>query len=601
MTITVDQLEAAHWLVVGTTGSGKTYLARGLLEQLRRADRRVGAVDKLGKLWGLTLSANGTGPGLEFVIFGGKRAQVPMRPDQGAVIGRLFVEQNIPAIFDLSQWKAPDSERWVADFSEAVFAANTTALHLVFDEAQSWVPQNGGGPAYDAVRLLAEQGRGNGINLLLTAPRMAGLDANVRGAIAAMVAMRQTLDIDIKRTAETIGAHLTIDDRAFRTELPTLPTGTGYVWSPTGARIERVAFTPNTTFDSSRTPRHGDTPPAPIAISSSLVDELRAALMPPVETEKPESQKSGFPHADTHAALEARISELEAIVADQRAELEHLRGVDAECEAYSAGLTALDQLVRSIQSGEFRANLHSGDADFKKHLSRVSDAAAGSQGKGSSPPIAGMPERGDADVPHEAPAATSASAGPAADVGAFAAAAKTRGGATIRIGAPAAGDVDLPPRRIRILEAIAAADGVMKTSTPSRRVVAWLAETMPSSSTFEKDLGALRTLGLIDYPAAGLVTLTRPGRDRLGRRPVAPATRDALLALIARKLPPRRADIIRALWPIRDDVTRKDLARYLNISPSSSTFEKDLGALRTLGLIDYPAQGMVQLAAVFRA
>ena len=569
MTITVDQLEAAHWLVVGTTGSGKTYLARGLLEQMRRADRRVGAVDKLGKLWGLTLSADGTGPGLEFVIFGGKRAQVPMRPDQGAVIGRLFVEQNIPAIFDLSQWKAPDSERWVADFSEAVFAANETALHLVFDEAQSWVPQNGGGPAYDAIRLLAEQGRGNGINLLLTAPRMAGLDANVRGAIAAMVAMRQTLDIDIKRTAETIGAHLTIDDKAFRAELPTLPTGTGYVWSPTGAGIERVAFAPNTTFDSSRTPRHGDTPPAPIAISSSLVDELRAALTPSVNPEKPEIQNSGFPHADTHAALQNRIAGLEEIIADQAAELEHLRGADAECEAYSAGLTAIDVLVRSIQSGEFRANLHLGDANLHE---------------------AALPE-----VTAVLPPAP-----PAADVAAFASAAKTRRGATIRIGS-AAGDHSLPPRRVRILSAIVAATNLLNTSTPARPVVAWLAETVPSSSTFEKDLSAMRTLGLIDYPGSGRVALTKAGIAAAGPAPAAPVSRGGLLSLIARKLPPRRADIIRCIWTRREAVSRAHLADELRISPSSSTFEKDLSAMRTLGLIDYPAQGFVQLAKVLSA
>lgn len=371
--IALDQLEAAHWLVVGTTGSGKTYLARGLLEQLRRADRRVGVVDKMGKMWGLTLSADGTGPGLEFVIFGGKRAQAPMTPDQGALIGRLFVERNLPAIFDLSQWKATDQERWVADFCNAVFAANETALHLMFDEAQSWVPQGAGGPAYEAVRLLAEQGRGNGINLLLTAPRMAGLDANVRGAIGAMVAMRQTLDIDIKRTAETIGAHFPVDDKAFKTQLPTLPTGTGYIWSPTGSGLERVAFPANSTFDSSRTPRHGDTPPPPIAISSTLIDELRAALAPPAE---PESQKSGYrdPTAIDQeqlqlrsdlSAAEVEIDRLQGIIADQRAELEHLRGVDAECEDYSRGLTAIEELVLAVRSGTYRANLHSRDADLQ--------------------------------------------------------------------------------------------------------------------------------------------------------------------------------------------------------------------------------------------
>lgn len=407
--LTVDQLEAAHWLLVGTTGSGKTFLARGLFEQLRRADRRVGAVDKLGKLWGLTLAANGKSPGLNFVIFGGKRAQIPMTPDQGAPIGRLFVERNIPAIFDLSQWKASDQERWVADFATAVFETNETAMHLLFDEAQSWVPLGGGGAAYEAVRLLAEQGRGNGINLLLTAPRISGLDANVRGAMAAMVAMRQTSDVDSKRTAEIVAGHLAIDVKAFRAQLPTLPTGTGFVWSPTGTGLERVSFPANATFDSSRTPRHGDTPPPAIAASSALVEELRAALAPPPPTrDKAKQSPASSDDSSELMRARARIVALETEVADLKADL---ATVNREADCWVAGIEDINALALLVQEGrspgqltladrdDEHANLHPGDADSSELAAAHGDAAATVEGASQKAALITLPA---VDAPEQA-------------------------------------------------------------------------------------------------------------------------------------------------------------------------------------------------------
>ena len=542
--ISLDQLEAAHWLVVGTTGSGKTYLARGLLEQLRRADRRVGAIDKLGKLWGLTLAADGQAPGLEFVIFGGKRpGAIPMTPDQGAQLGRIFVDRNVPAIFDLSQWKAADQERWVAAFANELFYANETALHLLFDEAQSWVPQGGGGPAYEAVRLLAEQGRGNGINLLLTAPRLSGLDANVRGAIAAMVAMRQTSDVDSKRTAELVAGHLAIDARAFRSDLPTLPTGTGFVWSPTGSGLERVAFPPNATFDSSRTPRHGDTPPAPIAISSALVDELRAALAP-------------APRPDDVIPADERDEQIAQLLSEKLRDLGHIASLERQLRVVNERVR---QAVEAL-TDDFLDRLFEDDHSEFEH----GGVAADSERKGPSPAATSRPERADVDVAHKAPAGTS----------------------------------PLPPRRLRILAAIAWSAAYLKRPDVPRTIVAWIADVSATSSSFANDLGALRSTGLVDYPGAGLLGLTLAG---LAAAPAVrrPRTRGELWAGIHPKLPPRQVAIVENLWS-GERKAREQLATDVGASPSSSSFANDLGRLRSLGLIDYPESGIVHLAELLR-
>jgi hypothetical protein len=366
--VIVDQLEDGHALVLGTTGSGKTYQLRGMLEQLRRADRRVGAVDKLGNHWGLTLDSDGASPGLDFVIFGGKRAAVPMTPDQGEQLGRLFVERAIPAIFDVSQWHADEQQRWVAAFADAVFRHANGALHLTLDEAQSWVPQGGGGGAFRAVQRLAEQGRGSGIRLLMSCQRLSRLDATVRGMVHTVVAMRQPGVLDRKAVRELI-ASSAADGELLDRELPKLPTGAGFLWSADQAELTRVDFPANATFDSSRTPRHGDAPPAPIAVSSALVDELRAALAVPrhpadaIPADPAAAYARGSEVGEALFAREQRIAALEVELATVGAEAERLADVDRECDDLNALVTAFEAAIAAHRAGRPLPKMHSGDAD----------------------------------------------------------------------------------------------------------------------------------------------------------------------------------------------------------------------------------------------
>ncbi|MDX3908870.1 MAG: hypothetical protein QHC67_03530 [Sphingobium sp.] len=397
--ITLEMLEEGHLLLLGTTRAGKTYQQRGFLERLRRADRRVGAVDKLGNHWGLTLSADGQNPGLDFIIFGGKRAHIPMSPADGDKLGRLFVTRNIPAIFDVSQWKSHEQLEWVEAFADAVFLHNVGALHLGLDEAQSWVPQGGGGGAFRSVLRLAEQGLGNGIRLMMAAQRLSRIDKSAAGMASVVIAMRQTGTADRKAMRDQLAANAG-DIARIEGELAGLPTGTGFVWDPLKATLERHAFPENATFDSSRTPRHGDAPPAPIAVSSALVDELRQALAP-VSADLPDDTIPDDPKAAREKGSlvgtmiverDRRIAALEAQLAEATAELEHLRGIDSECDRYSAGLAAIEEMVDAIRNGRpLSVDSGTGNASETAPL-RLPLAEAEAQG--AAPPATGAaPER----------------------------------------------------------------------------------------------------------------------------------------------------------------------------------------------------------------
>jgi Helicase HerA, central domain len=60
--------------IVGTSGSGKTYAAKGLVEHLLEASARVCVVDPLGVWWACAPARMAT-PGYPVVVFGGRHAE----------------------------------------------------------------------------------------------------------------------------------------------------------------------------------------------------------------------------------------------------------------------------------------------------------------------------------------------------------------------------------------------------------------------------------------------------------------------------------------------------------------------------------------------
>jgi len=79
----------ARLAVVGTSGSGKTYAAKGLLERVMAGGGRVCVVDPLGVWWGLGQGADGAAPPFPVVVFGDLHADVPLDPGMAVALGRL--------------------------------------------------------------------------------------------------------------------------------------------------------------------------------------------------------------------------------------------------------------------------------------------------------------------------------------------------------------------------------------------------------------------------------------------------------------------------------------------------------------------------------
>ncbi len=131
---------------------------------------------------------------------------------------------------------------------------------------------------------------------------------------------------------------------------------------------------------------------------------------------------------------------------------------------------------------------------------------------------------------------------------------------------------------------------------PTKDTVAAWAGYSPNGGAFTNPLGALRTRGLVDYPSAGIVSLTDEGRAIIG--PQSPPSQDELWRRIEGTCSGPEQKILRALIDTagQDELDKPTLAAKAGYSPDGGAFTNPLGALRTKGLLDYPRQGVVRAA-----
>lgn len=136
-----NEILASHVAILGKTGSGKTYAAKGLVESLLRDNRRICVVDPTSAWYGLRSSADGKHDGFPILILGGDHGDLPLPALGGAAVARLVAEQNISLIADTSHLTVGERTRWFIEFGSTIFRLNRQPLNLVLDEAQRQAAQ----------------------------------------------------------------------------------------------------------------------------------------------------------------------------------------------------------------------------------------------------------------------------------------------------------------------------------------------------------------------------------------------------------------------------------------------------------------------------
>lgn len=298
--------------IIAKRGVGKTYTASVMAEEMLMNGMQVVILDPIGVWWGLRSSADGQKPGLPIVIFGGDHGDIEVIPESGAKIASILVDERVPAVIDLSAFRKGERKRFVTDFAEELYHSCRHALHLILDEADSFAPQRpmkGEERMLGAMEDIVRRGRARGLGVTLITQRAAVLNKDVLTQVEVLIALRTVAKPDIEAVDAWIKYHSADDARqAFVSSLPSLPVGTAWFWSPGWLDMfQQIKIRPRKTFDSSATPKVGQTRIEPRSLADVNLERLRDLLAPPAAPSKPESKGK-----DSLVALRLQVQQLQA-------------------------------------------------------------------------------------------------------------------------------------------------------------------------------------------------------------------------------------------------------------------------------------------------
>jgi len=267
-------------VVYGGKGMGKSNFGTVLVEEFARVGLRFSVIDPLGVFWGLRHSADGKSLGVEVLMLGGARGDIPIEPTGGAVVADLVADEDVNVVIDISRkasgqmWGANERIRFMADYCSRLFerqGERRRPIMQIVDEAGRFVPQTIPSGAIDlarcvgAIEQLVEWGRNVGVGVTLITQRSARMNKSVSELAECMIAFRTVGPRSMEAILDWLGEHV---EKARQKEiaetLRSLPVGRALVISPGWLEYEGIAeIRRRNTFDSSATPKPGQTERAP--------------------------------------------------------------------------------------------------------------------------------------------------------------------------------------------------------------------------------------------------------------------------------------------------------------------------------------------------
>jgi uncharacterized protein len=542
-----DYTAGGTFALLAKKGAGKTYTGRVMAEELWKAGVPFVVLDPMGAWWGLRSSADGTEAGIPVAIFGGEHGDAPLERTGGALMADLVVDERLPMILDLKGLGSRAAERQFAmDFLDRLYRRNRELVHLFMDEADLFAPQKpqaGDAPLLGVTENIVRRGRNAGIGITLITQRPAVLNKDVLTQVDGLVAMRITGYTDREAIDGWVRGHADQDAaREVKGTLAGLGNGECWWWIPELGILQRVQVRLADTFDSSPTRRRGERTREPRSfadVDMAAIKERMASTIERAKADDPRELRRTI--EQLHAELAARPTaatepEVVQVPALDDADVARLEQVGQELVDVAAQLT--------VVAGEITTKLSS---------------------------LAAKPSV--MSKPRPAATAVASPARPRAD-------------------RPASGGRGPGAAQQRILDALAALE-VIGVLAAGKTQLALFAKASPKSSGYANNLGALRTAGLIDYPAPATVALTNEGRA-VADASQAPQTTAELHTYVRALVGPAKArllDQLVAVYP--ETLSKTELAERAGVSPTSSGYANNLGSLRSTGLIDYPVAGQV--------
>lgn len=538
-----------HIAILGKTGSGKSYAAKGIAEHILSEKGRVCILDPTSGWWGLRSDATGKKAGFPINVFGGEHGDLPLSQHHGTEIAEIIGTTDTSAVLDTRLMTVGERTRFFTDFAETLLRKNKGPLHLIIDEAHVFMPQGRvndpqSGKMLHAGNNLISLGRGRGLRIIMISQRPAKLHKDSLTQAETLIALRLIAPQDRGAVEDWIGEWADPKQgKEILASLPSLPTGEGWLWAPESGILQRMKFPRISTYDSSRAP-DGET--------SKIV--LAAIDLPAIQARLEKLAKEAVDNDPKR--LRARIAELERTAKAPATQVPVAPQVIEKPVLPAEHLERLEAVQRAAQST--LESLAKQTADLKEAASIVSGALRALRTPAQRPVASSRPVPPTIKTPpahSEPPHATN-------------------------------GHGHLSGPEQRIVDSIAWLES-LGIESPEQTAVAFLAGYTTGGGAYNNPRGALRVKGLIEYAAGDCLRLTDQGRS-VARFPDTALTNAELQQRVLERLPGPEQKILRVIidaYP--NTVTNEDCAASSGYSLGGGAYNNPRGRLRTLGLIEY--------------
>lgn len=558
--------------ILGRKGSGKTYTATRLFEQMHAIGAQCVALDPVGNWYGLRLSSSGHRRGLDIPIFGGEHGDIPITPEGGKLLAETIVQRRLSCVIDLKLLRADGRKQFVIDFAEELFhlkSRERRPMHLFLEEARKFIPQRPMskmdtkmiGAFEDIVRL----GRNYGLGVSLIDQRPQSVNKEVLSQTELLIVHQLTGKHERKEIEAWVSEKATEGEESL-SEVKNLQPGECFFWSPGLMRcFRKLKVGKKSTYDASATPELGedDEDLAPRPLSDSDLTALQEGMVAMVEQAAKEDPKK----------LRVRLAKALKSVKALEAQLERRPEQATIVETVEVPIfTEMEYRALTDLLGDLGKGIGGQLGSIQARLCELRDIGLNKIPLES---LKNVHRRSKSVVTDEIRKSSES---------------RVKLRSVPAVGGSAEDSLTGPEQRI--LDAVAWLEDI-GIDEPELVAVAFLAGYRPGGGGFNNPKSKLRTAGHIEYRPGKRACLTESGTALAVHSDDPPDDEQLHAKVLAKLKGPEQRILTPLLKSYPEPMATDDLAWAANYAPGSGGYNNPKGRLRTLGLIDYPSPGMI--------
>lgn len=544
--------------ILGIKKSGKSWLAKGIAEQMLIAGIPIIVFDAIGVWRHLKRAVGSGGRGFPIVVAGGEEPDLPLTVANAKEIVRAAIRENIPLVIDLfdKNLSKADWRRIVQMCFRTLLFENVGVRHIFLEEAAEYVPQRvTDGETFAEVEKLVRMGGNRSLGITLINPRAQEINKAVLELCENLVCMKQRGAHAIDSLEKWMDRLDPGQAKAIAASLPKLKTGECWLFTGEDDAVHRTRSGPLLTFHPDRSKPEAGKASRAAVVNDDLVARLRTDLAVVLKEAEANDPK----------ALRARIAELERErgktfvtgATHTKADLnaEYTRGRE---DGFDAGLVYGQNLANNM-----RVRLLALD-DVREKLTAISNSIR-DEIDGKTLPIGARAENPTRSGTHPVRSApTPARPAPRAR--------------QIDARAPSSNG-ELTSAERKVLTVLSQHEGCEIGK------LALLTGYAVTGGAFRNTLGALRTRCLLEGENTGVMRITDEGLHAgpFDEMPAGEALRQHWLSHSSFGKSARES--LAALLENPLGLTLEQIALYIGKEPTGGAFRNGLGELRTAGVL----------------